>query len=190
MPAGVMRARQRLSPRGVSGVERVRELAAAARRDDEIEHVAARDAHLDLDRLAGGARGRRGVLEVGAGVRIEAGDQLLLQLVEERAELRRAARVAQLVAGIDVEDALERRARRALVVADELRERDQLERAQALRAGGAGVARDRRERLDRACVLLFVEQLLAALEVRLDRLRARRRRRARRATAASSASRR
>ena len=119
--------------------------------------------------MAGGACGRCGVLELRGRVRIEAGDQLLLQLLEERAHLRRARGVAQLIARIDVEDALERRARGALVALDELGERDDLECAQALGAGGAGVARDRRERLDRAGVLLIVEQLLAAREERLDR---------------------
>ena len=99
----------------------IRELAAPARRDDQLEHAlaAARRADLELDRRPAAAGGRRGVLEVGAGVGIEAGDQLLLQLIEERANLRRAAGVAQLVARIDVEDALEGRARGRLVVADE-----------------------------------------------------------------------
>ena len=108
------------------------------------------------------------MLELGGRIRIEAGDELLLEVLEERADFRRARGVSELVARIDVEDALEGRARGALVAFDELRERDQLESAQALRTRGAGVARDRRERLDRTCVFLIVEQLLAAREERLD----------------------
>jgi hypothetical protein len=52
-----------------------------------------------------------------------------------------------------------------------VRERVHVEGAQALGAGGPGVAGDRREGLDDRGVLLIIEELLPTTEIGLDRLR-------------------
>ncbi len=74
----------------------VRELATPARGDRDLEHAsgAAGRAHLELDRLPRGTGSRCRMLEVGARTRIEPGNQLLLEILEERADLRRPAGVA------------------------------------------------------------------------------------------------